>query len=161
MRTCKYCGTELIFEGEFKEVKYFSCTFCEMDFTEEETSFDRKRKQFVPEYVDPSAVLTTKQMLKTDTITLFYSLRETNKMWFHYKSTLERYNKIELDEETKKMLHPIKDEYYKVTKQKFALENIILERTGFLPKKITEEFLNGLCSMGEVYNDKRMYIYIK
>lgn len=161
MRTCKYCGTELIFQGELNNEKYFNCSFCEMDFVEADTSMDRKRKEFVPEYIDILKAHTTKELLQVDTITLFHMLREANKFWYHIKSTLEKMSKVELNEESKATLAEIREEYNNITKRKFVLENIILERTGFLPKKINEEFLGSLVALGEIYNNKPMYIYLK
>lgn len=167
MRTCKYCGTELEFYGRFEGHNQFYCDFCDLFFPEHETCFDRKRKKYKPVAVDHSITLSVKEMLQTDTITLYYSLRATRKYWYQLKQILESLTKAQKngafnnDPEAKEQMRNIKHEYIQVTKQKFAIENIILERTGFLPKKITDEFLANITVEGHEYDEKPMYIYIK
>lgn len=168
VRTCKYCGTELEYYGRFEDSNQYFCDFCDLLFPEEETSFDRKRKKNKPRVLNPSMTLSVKEMLKTDTITLFYSLKETNSFWYFLKTSLENFkqnlkkgNLDQNDPEITKQLKEMKHEYIQITKTKFAIENILRERTGFLPEKITEEFLAQITVEGEKFEEKPMYIYIK
>lgn len=172
MITCKYCGTELKFIGEKENERYFECDFCEQHFTLDETSSDRKRKMSVPQYIDADINLPISEFFKRDTITLFFSLKETRKYWYSVKNLLENlkvhYKDGEIpqapedeNEKFKKELNALKNEYTRLTKQKFVIENILLERAGFIPEKITDDFLNTICDSGEVASSKPMYIYIK
>lgn len=166
MKTCKYCATELEYIGRLENENQFFCTFCDLAFPEYETCLDRKRKKFKPQYVDENNIsLTVKEMLEMDTINLFYALRATNKFWYSVKGGLEFFKKgIKLQKFSPAeaaAFNEMKNEYNQITKQKFALENIILERTGFLPEKITDEFLLNLVNTGAQFDEKPMYIYIK
>lgn len=167
MQTCKYCGTELEFLGRYEFQNQFHCDFCDLVFAEADTCCDRKRKKYKPIAIDSFITLTVQQMLVTDTITLFHSLKETRSYWFQIKSVLEGLSKKEKeglfknDPEAAATLKDLKNEFMQTTKQKFALENIILERTGFIPQKITEEFLINITIEGQDFDEKPMYIYIK
>lgn len=172
MITCKYCGQQLQFIGERVEEFYFDCTFCEMTFTLYETSAERKRKMSVPEYINIiSTYATTKDFLACDTITLYYTLKDVRGFWYHLKSLLEN-SKIHITEnqipqsndsdmEMDEVIRELKKEYMIITKKKFVIENIILERTGFLQNKITEDFLNDIYEQGKEASQKPMYVYIK
>jgi hypothetical protein len=169
MITCKYCGQELQFVGETDQIQYFNCTFCDMIFPLSETSVDRKRKMSVPEYIDDMAIYqSTKDYLKRDTITLYHVLKEIRKHWYSIKTLLEKM-KIHYEEghlpkpkeEDQEVVKNLKKEFIDITKKKFVVENIILERTGFLPEKITEEFLSNIIEQGYIASSKPMFIYIK
>lgn len=167
MRTCKYCGTELEFMGRYSSENQFNCSFCDLMFPESETCLNRKRKKYSPAVIDESFFISVKEMLTTDTITLFHCLKATRSHWFQLKNMLEVFKKVQddglykVDKEDNSTLKELKHEYIQVTKQKFALENVILERTGFIPKKITEEFLSNIVVEGQEFDEKPMYIYIK
>lgn len=172
MVTCKFCGQELKFLGEKENEHYFECTFCVMTFLLSETSSNRKRICSVPEYINTlSFYSTTQEFLECDTINLYHTLKEIRAFWFSLKSLLEgakvnlregqlpdiHDKKSQLDQQLKELIK----EYIIITKKKFVIENILLERTGFLPEKLTEEFLNGIYTAGKIASDKPMYAYIK
>lgn len=174
--TCKYCGQELKFIGEHQDTLYFSCSYCDIEFELKETSSDRKRKMSVPEVYDGNYYnLTTKDFLQRDTITLFLYLKDIRADWFTQKSTLEglqkmmgkgssQYDSVNLNKPTMvddRMLKELKNNYIQLTKKKFVVENIILERTGFLPEKLTEDFLSDIIDQGRKASSKPMFVYIK
>jgi len=169
MITCKFCGTELQFVGEKEKETFFNCTHCDIVFPLADTSVDRKRKLSIPEYlVDADIYLPTKKLLERDTVTLYHILKETRSFWFNIKKLLEsmkvHYKDNEIpqsDEGISDDLKSLKDEFKLLTKQKFVVENILLERTGFFPEKLTQEFLNDIEVQGVTASSKPMYIYIK
>ncbi len=168
MITCKYCGQELRFVGEKDNEHYFNCSFCEIIFPLSETSVDRKRKMSVPEYYDESFYVPTKKLLERDTISLYHLLKDVRATWYSIKSLLEKLKAMdsenslpkpsEVDDDTVKNL---KREFIDLSKRKFAIENIILERTGYLPAKITEDFLSQIVEQGREASNKPMFVYIK
>lgn len=168
MITCKYCGQELRFVGEKNNEHYFNCSFCEIIFPLSETSVDRKRKMSVPEYYDESFYVPTKKLLERDTISLYHLLKDIRATWYSIKSLLEKLKAMdsenslpkpsEVDDDTVKNL---KREFIDLSKRKFAIENIILERTGYLPPKITEDFLSQIVEQGREASNKPMFVYIK
>lgn len=165
MITCKYCGQELIFLGQNEE-NYFHCDFCDLVFNLEETSVDRKRNISVPKFIDDvDYYLPVSILLKKDTITLFHTLKALRSFWFDIKSLLEKakihYSNNELPSLKDEAHYKLKQNYIELTKRKFVIENILLERIGFLPDKITDEFLNSIYTLGEEASSRPMYVYIK
>lgn len=168
MITCKYCGQELKFIGEREGNHYFDCTFCEMIFPLSQTSVDRKRKMSVPEDYNPSFYDSTKNLLERDTISLYHNLKDLRSTWYTIKTALQNINALKNDDSLPKPtdlddenVRQLKREYIDLTKRKFVIENIILERTGFLPPKITNEFLSQMIDLGRNESKKPMFIYIK
>lgn len=165
MRTCKYCGTNLYFLGEYEDKAHFHCSYCDLTFEIEETCVNRQRKKAVPDSYEVNYYRPTKELLKIGTIELFYLLKECRKDWYSiyqllYKVTNINPNEILIsveDEQVKKLF----EEYKTLTKQKFIIENIILERTGYVPEKLTTEFLDTLVNQGTIFSKKPMYIYIR
>lgn len=173
MVTCKYCGQELQFLGARDNETYFNCTFCDLVFPLSETSVDRKRKKSVPEYLESHSIYqSTSQFLERDTITLYHVLQEIRAFWYSNKKLLEnlkvQYSENALpnpassdDEDIDDLRKQLKHEFIILTKKKFVVENIILERTGFLPDKITDDFLGSIIDQGREASKKPMYVYIK
>jgi hypothetical protein len=174
--TCKYCGQELKFLGEHQDKIYYSCSFCEMNFELKDTSSDRKRKMSVPEVYDENFyTLTTRDFIQCDTITLYHYLKDIRAYWYSQKTILEglkkmmnkgtsQYDSVNLNKPNKvdnNMLKELKNNYIQLTKKKFVVENIILERTGFLPEKITEDFLSEMIEQGRKASNRPMFVYIK
>lgn len=164
MITCKYCGSNLIYIGEYKSQLYFACDFCDMTFDKSEVCRDRKRMSSVPEYYT-SYMLPTKSLLERKTIELFHMLKECRKDWYDIFSLLKWIlnvdpNEITDNQELDEAYKPLYKEYISLTKQKFVIENVILEKAGFLPDKITDEFLGELVRQGRSSSEKPMYIYI-
>lgn len=167
MKTCKYCGSTLSYTGNHDFTNYFSCEYCDMVFPEYDTCENRKRKMSVPDsYEEYGYYSSTKELLKKNTIELFHILKKCRADWYDLYNLLK--NLMDLKEgeipnknEVEQAYRPLYNEYVDLTKKKFIIENIILEKAGFLPDKITEEFLNGLVEQGRKASNKPMYIYVK
>lgn len=166
MITCKYCGSELNFIGEYKDKIYFGCDYCDLTFEKEETCNNRQRKQAVPNYYLQGYYKSTKELLKYNTINLFHLLRDCRKDWYDVFSLLKKVinikeNEVPDQKNIDNAFLPLYNEYVTLTKQKFIIENILLEKAGFIPEKITEKFLSEIIEQGRVASKKSMYIYIK
>nr|AKO69706.1 hypothetical protein [Aeromonas sp. Ne-1] len=166
MKTCKYCGSSLYFIGELEGSIHFHCNYCELTFNIEETCENKRRKNVVPEDYDTNFYKTTKELLELNTIKLFYLLRECRASWYE---TLQRINFLTQEESLSSLtqeqidtyIKPYYEEYEKITKQKFIIENILCEKAGFVPEKITEEFLLTVVDQGRKTVLKPMNIYVK
>ncbi|MFS0783340.1 hypothetical protein [Bacillus sp. 1P06AnD] len=168
MVTCKYCGEQLFFIGEDENIVHFSCSFCDLVFALDDTSVDRKRKMSVPESYDASYNQSTKELLKRDTISLYHVLKDLRADWYKMKEILRNLKLItendsvpQLNKEDEQTVRELKTEFIKLTKKKFSIENIIIERTGYIVEKITDKFLSEIVQLGKYASSKPMYIYIK
>lgn len=162
MITCKYCGTEL--KADKDNAELFNCSYCDMSFEIQETSKDRKRISPIPELYDLSYYKPTKELLEESPVILFHILAECRKDWYQNFSLMKKLKSLdpeEVNEELNSNIKALYNEYIKITKQKFIIENILLEKAGFVPEKLTEEFLNSLLQQGQSIAAKPMYIYVK
>lgn len=162
MITCKYCGQKLKKLDDRKNVQFFHCSFCEMDFPVEDTCIDRKRKASelqCHEFTD--IYLSTADFLERDTYTLYHALKDIRRFWYDIKTLLENIKSSLISQDDKVIFNEVKSEFIVLTKKRFVVESILFERTGFIPDKITEEFLNTLYQQAENSNKKSMFIYIK
>ena len=163
MNTCKYCGQLLKAIGTKENIPYFSCSFCEMEFSVEETCIDRQRISVIPALLEDSNIYqTTQQFLERDTITLYHVLKEIRSFWYNLKTLLESAKKqMAGDAVLESAITNMTEEYKLLTKKKFVVENIILERTGFFPEKLTEEFLDSVINQALIASSKKMTVYLK
>lgn len=161
MNTCKYCGQRLKTNNSIEDLPFY-CSFCDMKFTAKEVCLDRQRITVIPECLEHTAIYqTTQQFLERDTITLYHVLKEIRSMWYDLKILLEKIKKqINGDKKLSEQLNDMLQEFRLLTKKKFVVENIILERTGFLPERITELFLDQVLSQSLAASSKKMYVYI-
>lgn len=166
MVTCRYCGSNLDLIGSYKSNVYFYCDFCNMNFKSDEVCEDRKRKTSVPSSYDSNYYQPTTILLKYNTIELFHMLKDCRKDWYSVNQVLEQLKVINADPEQRNKdsqasYDSLFKEYEQLTKQKFVIENILLEKAGFIPDKLTDEFLGQLVEYGNQASRKPMYIYIK
>ncbi|MEB6550217.1 hypothetical protein MXL46_14065 [Heyndrickxia sporothermodurans] len=167
MKTCKYCGTTLNFIGEYNNNIHFHCPYCDITFEIDQTCENRKRKPAIPEsYANYGYYKNTKELLKENTISLFHLLKDCRRDWYSVFTLLSQSMNVKENEfpnevDLEKYIQPLYEEYVLLTKQKFIIENILLEKAGFIPEKITEEFLSTIISDGKKLSGKPMYIYIK
>lgn len=166
METCKYCGSNLEYIGELDSTHHFFCDYCDLSFEESDTCKNRLRKQSVPDHYDINFYKSTKELLNCNTVELFHLLRDCRQEWYSIFNLLSRMtnmneHELELNPNIDEAFKPLYSEYVDLTKQKFIIENILLEKAGFLPDKLTDEFLSNLINQGKEASSKPMYIYIK
>jgi hypothetical protein len=164
--TCKYCGTELKALSKSDPNTRYHCNYCDLSFEKTDTCKDRERINPIPEVYDMNFYRTTQELLNENTVILFHTLAECRKSWYNNFTLLQQLKSLEPSdvedyESLSKQIKSLYNEYIKLTKQKFIIENILLEKAGFVPDKLTEEFLSNLLIQSKEISEKPMYIYIK
>jgi hypothetical protein len=155
MKTCAYCGTEL--EGSY-------CPYCELVLSEKYINEDGKRvSNRIEAYPDESMLFkSTRELMTLETIELLYLLRyarEHRSMVYHMrinvnKAAAEGNDMSEYDQVSYK-------EYEQATRKVWSIENMIKDRIGYYPQKITEQFLASYLERIERSEVKPMKIYKK
>lgn len=157
MKTCAYCGSQI-------QDKY--CSFCKMELTDKYILEDGKRLNnaidFLPER--QGIFKNTPELLQLETIELLCLLREARQ----YRSEvyklriLTHRGKKQAIEEGKDLesMNQIDnssyDDYEEATRKVWVIENIIKDRIGYYPKKVTENFLSMYLERIERSQKKRM-----
>lgn len=141
MNTCGLCGSEL-------EKKY--CNFCEMELEDRYIMQDGKRlnqTDWFFAYPDESEVFsTTKELMEKETLDLLCLLREARKM----RADIYHLRKLRHDaeeqsgytEDVKALADETYSEYEQATRKVWVIENLIKDRLGYYPKRVTNNFLN-------------------
>lgn len=150
MDTCAYCGTE---------IQEYYCSFCEMELSDENVLQNGERKDHtisnIPFEYDFNK--STPDLMKMKTIELLYLLK------FARRDRSLIYNTRIMGHQTKSddLLDYTFTEYEKITRKVWVIENIIKNRVGYFPKKISDEFLNLYLARIEESQKKKMTIKTK
>jgi hypothetical protein len=142
INTCSYCGSSLGTSPIASNDKCY-CGFCEM-FVEPSVNGERlerfKKEEFVGyEHMNK----TTPELLNMHTKTLLHLLRLMREDRRSYFDNMRILKKAASDspEEFKDGVKMSSDEYERITKKCFIVENILRDRMGYIPKKITNDLL--------------------
>ena len=140
MKTCPYCGSKI----EKINQDYYYCDFCSMKLDERIVKENHERldvrfRDFAfASYIDK----TTPEIMTLSTFELLYLLKmirkERNDM-YHYMHVFRR-----AGEESNEFIEAEKEsggDYLYFTKKAFVVENIIRTRLGYVPERITENYL--------------------
>lgn len=141
MKTCGLCGTKL-------DNNY--CSYCEMELKERYILKDGQRLRQGSDfmgYPDRSKIFsTTNELMQLETIELLCLLREARSYRAEaYKLRVLRHNaekQEEFNEEVSRIDEFSYDEYSNATRKVWVIENIIKDRLGYFPQKVTMNFLN-------------------
>lgn len=155
MKTCAYCGSEL--EGLY-------CSYCELVLSEKYIHEDGKRMSHTIEaYPDESRMFkSTRELLTLETIELLYILRYARKhrsMVYHMRINIKK--AAAEGNDMSKYDQASYTEYEQATRKVWVIENIIKDRLGYYPQKITEPFLASYLERIERSEGKPMKIYKK
>jgi hypothetical protein len=143
MKTCPYCGSKIKTYNE-----HFYCEFCDMKQELDDIQENGKRKNLLPESQPSFFDLnkSTPELMRFSTFELLFLLK------FARKKRTDIYKHRHL------FIQAIKEganelaggeqytyqQYEKVTRKCFVLENLIRERIGYYPAKITDPYLQNL-----------------
>lgn len=153
--TCTYCGTELKSENQ----SYY-CVFCEMPVSDENVQQNGKRKQitFQTNHVFISdAEQNTGQLMQrstNDIILLLRLARQKRTDIYNYLRIINKAN--EQDGGFQEHAQVTGKDYEYWTRKAWVLENILRDRTGVYPERITDDYLIGLATRAEKINEKSM-----
>lgn len=157
--TCPYCGSEL----EQREEKYY-CDFCVMILGSNQVQRNHERiavrvRDFALEvYLDK----TTPELMKFSTFELLSLLkyaRAERTSLYHYLNVFYKARKHEQTEEFKETEEESGKDYEKITRKMFVLENIIRQRLGYVPRRITDAYL--IKYLEEIKKDKQKPMIIR
>lgn len=143
MKTCPYCGSEV---NQLQNNSLFYCDFCCMNL---DSSLVKENGERISVRVnecplDTHIDKTTPQLMLLSTFELLYLLRAIRKErsdMFSHMNTFYQAGKQENSNEFKEYEIITGKDYMYFTKKAFVVENIIRTRLGYVPVKITEQFL--------------------
>lgn len=143
MKTCPYCGSEVEVYG-----KDYYCCFCEMAIECSDVQENGKRKNYLPESQPCIHDLhkTTPELMCFTTIELLYLLkfaRNERSNIYHKRYVFIRAIK-EGNQEFKDAEEYTYKEYEYWTRKCYVIENIIRERIGYIPYKVTDSYIKAL-----------------
>lgn len=135
--SCPYCGSELIQQNN----KYF-CDFCVMTLKPEQLQQNYERISVrVREFaVEAFLKRTTPELMEYSTFELLSLLkyaRAERTSIYHYLTIFHKAQK----EEFKEMEKDTGKDYEWITRKMFVVENLIRQRLGFVPSRITDSYL--------------------
>lgn len=141
MLTCAFCGSE---------IKNKFCAFCEMELQDRHIMRDGKRLNQAEKFLGyPSSSQihqSTSDLMGMETITLLCLLREARSFRAEvYKLRLLRHKAEEetgFNEDVEEIEEYTFTEYEQATRKVWVIENIIKDRLGYFPERVTMNFLN-------------------
>lgn len=140
--TCPYCGSELVQQQQ----REYYCDFCVMKLPETLVQRDHERisvrvRDFALEvYLER----TTPELMTFSTFELLSLLkyaRAERTSLYHFLNTFYKARKHGNTNEFKESEEYSGKEYEKITRKMFVLENIIRQRLGYVPHRITDGYL--------------------
>jgi hypothetical protein len=145
MKTCPYCGSDV---ESFAD--HFYCAFCDVKLCFSEVQENGKRKNFLPDsqpsYDDLKR--STPELMTMTTIDLLFLLKFARAERSSIYGQRNTYIKVLKTGETdfKEGEQYTYKEYEYWTRKCFVLENLIRERIGYIPPKLTESYLQNLAA---------------
>lgn len=140
--TCPYCGTEVAEQ----QADYY-CSFCEMAIPSASIQYNHERASIFNDFdlcedefmLDLYINKSTQELLQLSTYELLYVLRHLRAQRSEIYKSLHTFRNAEgIDEYTDEAGRV----YEESTKRMFVVENIVRERLGYVPARITDVFLN-------------------
>ncbi|MGG1400241.1 hypothetical protein ABE288_20820 [Bacillus salipaludis] len=157
MKTCPYCGS-----GVETVDTYLYCAFCDLHLCVKDVQENGKRKNLLPEsqpsYEDLKC--TTPELMKKTTIELLFLLkfaRAERSSIYGRRTVFIKAMKTGENDFTEGERYTY-GEYEYWTRKCFVLENLIRERIGYIPQKLTEPYLQNLVERINESTKKRMII---
>ena len=139
--TCPYCGSKLI-----QQVEQYYCDFCVMELSPDQVQLNHERISVrVRDYaLDVYLDKTTPELMRYSTFELLNLLKYARSeraniyklMDTFYKARIELKNNNYKEEEDYS-----RKEYEKITRKMFVVENLLRQRLGYVPHKITNDYL--------------------
>ncbi|GGJ57351.1 hypothetical protein [Virgibacillus salexigens] len=152
MKTCAYCATEL---------KTDYCPFCEMELSECYILKDGERlKNDIPYFPEQRDIFkSTKELLDLETLELLCLLRHArNYRTEVYKLRILTHRATEQGGDMTEIEASSYSDYEEATRKMWVIENIIKDRMGYYPKKVTEKFLSLYLQRIEESQTKEMFM---
>lgn len=162
MRTCPYCASELM----ILDATFYRCEFCRMTLHSEDTQEGGRRKPVPEEYAPPESWLacSTPELMTFSTVQLIFLLRYARSKRANSYNYVRVFNKARdakpsLLQEYHESVQATGEVYEYWTRKAWVIENILRERTGDFPAKITDRYLSELLARIQEINAKPMGIF--
>lgn len=148
MNTCGFCGIEL---------NEYYCSFCDMQLKKEYITENSKRmKQVKKNFLNKEDVLLpTAKLMEKETLTLLYLLKEARKIRSDVFN-LKNQNQDEKEQDAENQLY---NQYETATRRVWVIENIIKNRLGYYPKRLTHDFLEAY--IDKIYQSEEKVMSLK
>lgn len=159
MFTCSYCGINLIDEDT-------TCSFCNANYSPENNpslDFRRSSKFTMKNFIDESDVIKPIQELETyHTYDLLLCLRLARKQRTESFYIVRLYNKA-IDEaiasaDIENASEEAGEMYSEWTRRAWIIENILIDRMGYFPQRITDDMLEKVKLNSIAAQEKKMLI---
>lgn len=146
MNTCPYCGS-----GVAAEDGIYFCGFCQMKgFQPSEDGTRQSRYQLKPYISHDDLKKTTPELMTYHTVDLLKvlkMLREERRSYFHLVSVFKK-----AGNETEEHRQSEKDtgnDYEEMTRKTWVVENILKDRIGYIPQRVTNQLLETVMQRSE------------
>ncbi|MEW4226385.1 hypothetical protein [Rossellomorea marisflavi] len=157
--TCPYCGSILV----VRERKYF-CGFCDMILGEHQIQHNHERisvriRDFV---LDSYMEKSTPELMRLSTfelLSLLKTIRAERTDIYRYLNVFYRVRIKEDIEEFREKEEEAGQEYEGITRKMFVIENILRQRLGYVPHRISREYLEKY--LEAMRRDKKSPMLIK
>lgn len=154
VKTCPYCGSNI----EKMNNSHYYCEFCSMSLDPMIVKSNRERIDVRATEValDVHIDKTTPELMTLSTFELLYLLKAIRKErsdMFNQLNTLYKAGKQENTGEFNEYEEIAGKDYMYYTKKAFIVENIIRTRLGYVPPRITENYL--VKYLDYIKNDKK------
>jgi len=158
MKTCPYCGSKV---EPYRD--HYLCNFCEMVIDQMDVQERGKRKNYLPDSQPTLNDLQkpTQELMRFSIIELLCLLklaRAERSFIYKQRHTFIQAIKQGEDQFADGERYTFK-EYEFFTRKCFVLENLVRERIGFIPFKITESYIQSLAEKIEESSKKPMTIH--
>ncbi|PDZ43732.1 hypothetical protein [Bacillus wiedmannii] len=163
--SCAYCGTEV--KIDTNSIGEETCTFCgakmrsshsgllQLCQNEQRFEFYKMQQNVFLEQVNES-VEVLKQLHTFDLYLLLKEVREARSQTFTGLRVLNK--ALDQDAQFKDTADEVGNDYEYYTRKAWVIENILLERQGYFPEKITEKILTFMWSQIKKSRAKPMQI---
>lgn len=157
MNTCGFCASEI--DNNF-------CSFCEMELQDKHIMIDGHRFNQAERFEGYPAAheihKSTSELMKEDTIRLLCLLREARSARAEvYQLRILRHQAEKesgMTDDVKDIEEQTFNEYEKSTRKVWVIENIIKERLGYFPQRVTNNFLNMYLDRMKASEEKKMIL---
>jgi hypothetical protein len=158
MKTCAYCGSSVKLMDRYN----YYCSFCTMKLKYEDVQDNGKRKNLLPASQPSLSDLnkSTPDLMCLSTVELLFLLKFARKERadiYHRRYIFIQAMKEGASEFTEAEEYSFR-EYEKATRKCFVLENLVRERIGYYPSKLTESYIQTLAVRMEESVKKDMVI---
>ncbi|MCQ6268611.1 hypothetical protein M1K46_23835 [Fictibacillus sp. WQ 8-8] len=158
MKTCAYCGSPVTCQ----QPKEWYCSFCEMQLKTEDIQENGQRKNLLPASQPSLSDLakSTPELMQLSTVELLFLLKFARKERadiYQQRYVFIRALKEGADEFSEAEQYTFL-EYERTTRKCFVIENLIRERIGYYPTKLTYSYIQSLAARMEESSKKDMIL---